>query len=217
MRKLLICLAGVACAHTAQLVPAPDAPRLNGAAVAEAEGIRLTAGGQRWSGEPRDLANIVTPLYVTVENGSSTPIRIRYREVELIYPNGLQVSAIPPFQIQRPGTQTVVAGPAFAADGFYLHPRYHGFYPGMPLWEGPWDYDPFMYEQMYGSWEPSLPTRDMLTNALPEGVLQPGGRAAGFLYFHRVSSEGRVTLEFDAVDANTRARIAALRIPMIVQ
>src|SRR5690349_4527888 len=140
MRTLIVSLAAVACAHAPQLVPGPGAQRVDGAAVAEANGIRATVDGQRWKGEPRDLASVVTPLYVTVENRSAVPIRIRYRDILLAAPNGLQVSAIPPFQIQRPGTQTVIAGPAFAADRFYLFPRYHPWYPALPMWEGPWDY-----------------------------------------------------------------------------
>jgi hypothetical protein len=58
----------------------------------------------------------------------------------------------------------------------------------------------------------------MLSQALPEGVLQPGGRVAGFLYFHRIrQSDGRVTFAEDVIDANTRERIATLRIPLLVQ
>jgi hypothetical protein len=58
----------------------------------------------------------------------------------------------------------------------------------------------------------------MLNQALPEGVLQPSGRIAGFLYFHRVrKSDGRVTFAEDVIDANTRERIATVRIPLLVQ
>ena len=216
-----ILLLAASCAHTPVLVPAPDAQRLPGqpaAAVASSEGVRVTVNSQRWKGQPADLDSIVTPLHVVVENGSQVPIRIRYQDFTLTNSQGLQSAAIPPFAIQRPGSRVIAVAPAFAADRFLLLRPYGPFYPGLPLWDGPFDWDPGFYDQYYATWEPSLPTPDMLNQALPEGVLRPSGRVAGFLYFHRVrKSDGRVTFAEDVIDANTRERIATLRIPLLVQ
>ena len=118
---LLLLVAG--CAHTPRLVPAPDAQRLAGdpeAAVASAAGVQVTVRSRAWKGVPRDLESIVTPLQVTVENGSHAAIRIRYRDFTLTGPDGLQSGAIPPLQIQRPGMQTVALAPTFAGHGFLL-------------------------------------------------------------------------------------------------
>jgi hypothetical protein len=209
------------CAHTPVLVPAPDAQRLPGqpaAAVASAGGVQVTVNSQRWKGQPSDLDSIVTPLHVAIENGGQAPIRIRYRDFTLTNSQGLQSAAIPPFAIQRPGSRVVAIAPAFPADRFLLLRPYGPYYPGVPLWPGPFDWDPFFYDQYYSSWEPSLPTPDMLNQALPEGVLQPGGRVAGFLYFRRISqSDGRVIFAEEVIDANTRERIATLRIPLLAK
>lgn len=209
-------LVSIGCAHTPQLVPAPNAPRdpaTPGAAKVQVAGVDVSVGGQSWSGSPWDLASFVTPLYVRVQNSSAVPVQIRYSQFWLSS-RGLQTPAIPPFHIQRPGSAAMAIAPAFSADGFYLYPPYSGFYPGMPLWAGPWDYDPFFYEEMYGTWTPSLPTRDMLQQALPEGVLQPGGSAAGFLYFNHLRQPGPTTFFAQLVQADTRALIGVARVPM---
>jgi len=58
----------------------------------------------------------------------------------------------------------------------------------------------------------------MLNPALPEGVLQPGGHLSGFLYFHKLrASEGRVIFAQDVIEAETRERLATIRIPLILE
>jgi hypothetical protein len=58
----------------------------------------------------------------------------------------------------------------------------------------------------------------MLNQALPEGVLQPGGHVSGFLYFHKLKeSQGRVIFAQDVIEAETRERLATLRIPLMLQ
>jgi hypothetical protein len=214
-------LLAAACAHTPRLAPAPEAQRLPddpGAAVASAAGVRVTVRSQSWKGEPRDLESIVTPLYVSVENDSATAIRIRYRDFTLTSSDGLQSPAIPPLSIQRPGTNVVAVAPSFTAHRFLLLRPYGPFYPAYPLWDGPFDWDPVFYDQFYSTWEPPLPTPDMLKQALPEGVLQPGGRVAGFLYFRRLRQEGgRVIFAQDVIVAETGERLATPRIPLVLQ
>ena len=57
----------------------------------------------------------------------------------------------------------------------------------------------------------------MLQQALPEGVLQPGGTAAGFLYFHRLRDNGPVRFSAELVNPNSRETIASVEIPMVLQ
>jgi hypothetical protein len=69
----------------------------------------------------------------------------------------------------------------------YLAP----FYPWLQVWNGPLPYGPSIYSV---AWRPSLPTASMLDRALPEGVLENGGTASGYLYFQKVGTrEGEVT------------------------
>jgi hypothetical protein len=214
-------LLALACAHTPRLVPAPDAQRLPDdpqAAVAGAAGVQVTVRPRNWQGQPPDLESIVTPLHVTVENGSAAAIQIRYQYFTLTGADGLQAPAVPPMRIQRPGGEVVTVVPGFRAHRFLLLRPYGFYYPGYPVWDGPFDWDPFFYDQLYATWQPPLPTPDMINEALPEGVLQPGGHVSGFLYFRRLKqSDGRVIFAHEAVDAGSHERIAILRIPLVLQ
>jgi hypothetical protein len=220
-RFFVLLLLAAGCAHTPRLVPAPEAQRLAtdpNAALGTVAGVQVTVGSQHWKGTPPDLESIVTPLHVTVENGSAVPIQIRYRDFTLTGPDGLQSAAIPPLQIQRPGTQTVALVPGFAAHRYLLFRPYGPWYPMYPIWEGPFDWDPAFYDQYYATWQPPLPTPDMINQAVPEGVLQPGGHVSGFLYFHKLKrSEGRVVFAFDVINAEKRERLGTIRIPLMLQ
>jgi hypothetical protein len=219
MKRFIFIVLALGCAHHAQLVPAPGAQRAqDGSVVASAAGVEVSVDSKRWSSYPRDLDDIVTPLYVSITNTSSAPVRIRYRDFTLTGPSGLESAAIPPFQLQRPGTEPLPAfAPAFVSRRFLLYAPYRHFYPGMPVWGGPWEVDPWFYDRSYRTWEPSLPTRDMLQQALPEGVLQPGGSVAGFLYFHHLRENGPVMFSAELIDADSRAMIGSVQIPMVLQ
>ncbi len=64
---------------------------------------------------------------------------------------------------------------------------------------------------------PSLLVSDMLARALPEGVLQPGSRVSGFLYFEGVGAgvkQVRLIAEFP--NPQCGAPVARLAIPFVV-
>jgi hypothetical protein len=69
----------------------------------------------------------------------------------------------------------------------YLAP----FYSRLQVWDGPLPYGPSIYSVFW--WRASVPTASMLDRALPEGVLENGGTASGYLYFQKVRTrEGEV-------------------------
>jgi hypothetical protein len=57
----------------------------------------------------------------------------------------------------------------------------------------------------------------MLKLALPEGVLQPGGSAAGFLYFHTPQQAGPAQFTMEIVQATTREPLGTIAIPMTLR
>jgi hypothetical protein len=61
-----------------------------------------------------------------------------------------------------------------------------------------------------------LPTADMIHKALPEGVLEPGGKVTGFLYFEDVKTDknDKATFTTDLVNAATGEPVASIRIPI---
>lgn len=82
-------------------------------------------------------------------------------------------------------------GRGFGGSGFYIYPRagihlHHHYNP----WQGVVYYPPNYGVYVY-SWGPAYypapPSADVQRLGLPEGVVKPGGRVSGFLYFHRAS------------------------------
>jgi hypothetical protein len=54
----------------------------------------------------------------------------------------------------------------------------------------------------------------MVAKALPEGVLRPGGRIEGFLYFDEGFDSERATFQLDLVDAETSRQLGMAAIPL---
>lgn len=62
-----------------------------------------------------------------------------------------------------------------------------------------------------------LPSVDMLQKALPEGVLDPGGRITGFVYFEELRDGARIDFTIRLFDAVTGESFGALELPFIVE
>jgi hypothetical protein len=207
---------GAACAP--QLRPAPDAAlvatgRGQGAA-AEAGGVRVVARAGAWRAFPMALDAIATPVLVTIENESDVPLRLRYADLALVSPDGPRFAARAPFEIDG-----YIPEPAW---GYYPYGPYVRPYPryyavrnpaGRLVMADPFWYDPF-YDP-YGFVSVPLPTADMVQLALPERVLEPRGRATGFVYFDRVSKVSRVDFTARLVDDRTGAPHVTIVIPFV--
>jgi hypothetical protein len=219
------CVLLTACAG-AQLRPAPGAQLVPGhedVAVAQSDGIRMTVDAAAWSGYPSTLEREVIPLKVTIENRSDKPLRVRYNEMVLRTSSGEQRTAIPPMQIE--GTARVRSGspiyvPRFYYSGFYVapwyYPYYDPYYVGLRPWGYPWTFDRGYYDRYYPSWKVALPTRDMQEQAIPEGVIEPGGHISGFLYFPKLPGDTeRVTFAADLVNGKNGSDFGELEVPFV--
>jgi hypothetical protein len=190
---------------------------------ATAVGVTVTVKADAWSGQPAELTEVI-PLLVTIENNSRVPIRLRYAEFTLAG-DGDRTPALPPFEIT--GTETEPVGTAGFIDGpypyplrgFYVAPHYRRFYPRLRAFPGPFAYDPLFYSTRFPAFRRlRLPTGDMVQKALPEGVLEAGGRVTGFLYFEDidVGKDDTATFVTDLVNASTGETVGAIRIPLEV-
>ena len=107
-------------------------------------------------------------------------------------------------------------------NGYLVHGglrRYYGL--GVGYWGGPWFYPPY-----YGDWVffwgpayyPARPSMEVLESGLPEGVLPPGARVSGFLYFKRATGahQGALDLSWDVHDARSGASLGSLHVPLEV-
>lgn len=204
------------------LQPAPDAPE-----VARADGVQMTVAGGGWTGHPAELEGTLTPLRVDIVNNSGRPLRVRFDEIKLISPAGREYAALPPYEIDETLTDTVdkPVAPEFAHDRFYVVPyASRQFTPGLRPWNEPFAYDAAYYGPRYAEWpaysrrvEVKLPTEDMVSRGLPEGVIEDGGSVSGFVYFQKVpGSLDRVDFRAELVDARTGEEFGTVTVPLAV-
>src|SRR5581483_4297132 len=105
-----------ACA-TARLVPAPGTVAVPGpgaGAIAEADGVRVVARMDAWSGWPPALSFDVTPVFVLIENNGAHPVRVRVDDFALVAADGTRYAGRSPYDVR--GTAAVpidVPYPAF--------------------------------------------------------------------------------------------------------
>lgn len=217
---LLLTLSVASCAPRADLTPAPTANEvaaLGEAAASTDAGVRVVASVDRWVGRPEDL-NEVRPIWVEIENDSQIPLLVRYNAFALVGPAGERFVALPPFDIEATAAEPVAA-PALPTTGFAVAPYASPFFPGATPFAGPFGFDSLYYRSYYPQFRRiSLPTEDMVREALPEGVLDPGGRISGFLYFQPVNPElAQVVFTADLANAETGETFGSVRIPFVVE
>lgn len=211
-----VAIALVGCAT--QLRPAPEALLLPGpgqAAIAETAGVRIVASADAWRGDPETLDRIVTPMLVRVENDGAVAVQVRYEDFALVAEDGRRFAAIPPFNVR--GVVSTPNRGLYPVYGPGVSPFY-SFYPHLAVAPGIYPFDPLYYDAYWPYWYRwvDLPTGDMVQKALPEGVLQPGGRTTGFLYFEDVDKARRVTFEARLRVRDTDNRTVGLTIPFVV-
>lgn len=216
----LLALTAPGCATT--LIPAPGAHRVPGvghAADARLAGVHIVASAEAWSGSPSDLEDLVTPLLVTITNDGQRPLEIRYEHFALQTPGGVTFAALPPFQVTGVALEPLGNFGPTVAFGFSVAPYLSPWYPGWSVYGGPFPFNAGYYGGYYGVYssygQVRLPTGDMLQRALPEGVLAPGGRITGFVYFERVLDVVHVAFVAHLVEVGGQD-FGAIEIPFIV-
>lgn len=215
------------CATTTDLEPAPGANEvadLEDAAVSRVNGVQVLAQADTWPGTA-PISQEVTPVRVVIENNSSQPLRIRYNDFALVSADGQRFAALPLYGIEgtveEPVTAeayTPVTNPVFTYTDFTVAPYYSTIYPGITPFAGAFAFDPFYYDTYVTYWrDRSLPTTEMFTRALPEGVVMPNGRVDGWLYFEEVGDARRVTFRADLTEATRGRSFGEIRIPFMVE
>lgn len=132
------------------------------------------------------------------------------------------------------GTRGIVVGAPFGRrhggywagapyGGFRFYGGLRGFYgPGVLYWGGPLFYPPWYDDWVIGwgavfyAWP--RPSYDVLSNGLPEGVLEPGAQVSGFLYFKRATRPDvhRLDLGWEMYDARTGRALGSDHVPLRV-
>jgi hypothetical protein len=183
----------LACERGPLLVPAAGASRprdVPGAVMAVQNQVRVIVQAREWPG-PARIAEVITPLRIMIENGSRQPLQIRYSGFKVVGPRGEIYRAIPPRRVTGVVDTEEYIRPGFTYGRFYAAPYYRGYYSGVPAYSGDFPLDE-PYHQLYdGYWDGRaiLPTPEVIARALPEGVLNPGGRLDGYVYFEKPEQE----------------------------
>jgi hypothetical protein len=177
------------------------------AASATAGDVEVVATLGAWRGWPADLGRVVTPVHVSVVNRSASPVRLSHDDCTLALADGRRLSIVlphevrgvvfepPPVALPRAGfaldagagRDWVMRGPAVTAEA-----------------------DPARVGEQF-----ALPSPDVLERALPEGVLDAGQTASGFLYFERLRPPPiRGELVVQLVAAHDGERLSRVVVPL---
>lgn len=216
MRAVLLSVVFLLAGCAPHLHPAPEAQPVPGrgrGAVAEGAGVRVVARASAWQAWPPHLSSVLTPVLVSVENQGTTPFRLRYEDFTLVVPDGRQFPARSPFEIEG-----VVLEPVLP----YARPRLGPFLVrdvfGRLVLVDPWVGDPWFEDWgVPRTVAVTLPTADMVQLALPERVVEPGGRVSGFLYFPRIPRVATVTFTARLLSEPEREPLVTLTIPFLVK
>jgi hypothetical protein len=182
-------------------------------------GVRVTVRAGAWSANPANLEEFFTPVRVAIRNGSDHPLRIRYSELVIRSP-ALDFEPLPPRKLVRRDvelrSEEAVLVPRFEHSGFRIAGHYVPSFSELRPWDYPFDADGPWYERQYLRWTGSLPTVEMIETALPEGVLEPGGELAGFLYYPDLDAPRKQELRFEAdlIDARTALSFGQIVLPL---
>jgi hypothetical protein len=193
-----VCAGAIGCAPARRsLVPA-QAQR--GAEVAlaarEVAGVGVAVIDAAWDGYPASAAGAVTPIQITLRNGSGKPLLVRWRDFTVIGASGQRYPALPPVPPEPPRAGMQVFAPVFSAYGFGVSQDFALYFPTFPTAYDPLPLDRAAQRAAYAAWPAGLPTQDIREHALPEGVLEHHGTITGYLYFPDVTShETRVSFE----------------------
>ncbi|MGC4113279.1 MAG: hypothetical protein QM765_01095 [Myxococcales bacterium] len=216
MRRILmlLVLSSVAgCVHYGpEFVPALGTQAVVGTkntGITTVDGMTVAVNGQRWPGSPGELGAIVTPLEVTITNHSGQPVQLTHKMFALVGPTGVRVSALSPYQIQRPGSGSYGPGYGYGYGYGYGWGPWGGWYG--PAWGYGGYWGPYYYSE-------PLPSRDMLQRAMPEGQLAEGGSAHGYVFFPYVGDQvGQVLFLADVISTESNEKVAEIQVPLVAK
>jgi hypothetical protein len=199
------------------LTPAPTAQTVTGledAAADQSSGVRIVAQAANWPGQV-DISREMTPVRVIITNNSGVPLRVHPDQFALVSPTGRQFEALPLQRIQGEveyfRTPTGRRPDVNYLDLYESPETGRRFSPPGVSEGGKLASDRDYY---YNYWrDVPLPTPEMQSNALAEGVLESGNRMEGWLYFEKVDNVDQVTLRSELVDDATGSRIGDIQIP----
>ncbi len=218
----------LSCATNIKIVPGPGAQNsevLEGAVYAEAAGVSILVEAQAWTGRP-DILDKITPLRLTLQNNSGRLLLIRYSEFSITGLSSQNIyAALPPYEITGTLKDPWIILPypfplpsSIDCQKFSVAPYCSRMYPSFPAYQDSFTIDSLYYSRYYTVWAKiDLPTEEMIVKVLPDGVIESGGHASGFLYFEKVSrNEEKLLFTAELIDAVKGTLMGKIEIPLLV-
>jgi hypothetical protein len=189
---------------------------------AEAAGVTVSVETDAWPlDEPLDPG--VQPFRLEIRNRSGRSLQLRYDQVTLVGASGDRYAVVPLYDVLLAGTESEygkplvkIEKPKFGQISFRIAPGYSEIFPNSETFPSHFG-DDREYTRFYErQFDPALkPTVQMFERLLPEGVIDDGGLASGFLYFADVDPwEPGLTLELRLVDAEDGLSFGTATVPL---
>jgi hypothetical protein len=160
------------------------------------------------------------PAHVEIRNRSDRPLRVRYDAFALEAGGAPQAGAVPVLLIDRAGDNMPgvggLSGAAWERRDFEIAGDYAVLYPDMPAYEGAFEATTVdAYRSRAGSAEPAgIRDQELLASTIPEGVIRPGGRVEGTLWFENIDqADSTLAFTMDLVDASTGEEFGTIQVP----
>ena len=159
------------------------------------------------------------PARVEIRNASGRPLRVRYDAFALQSGGTAQSGPVPVLLIDRAGDNMPgmggLSGEAWDQREYEIAGDYAVIYPDMQAYEGAFEVTSVDAYRSRAGGEPSgLRDRDLLASTIPEGVIRPGGRVEGTLWFEKLDqADSTLMFTMDLVDASTGEEFGTIEVP----
>ena len=165
---------------------------------ADQDKVKITISSNAWNGNPENLPKYLTPFFIDIENNTGSPITIQYDDIVLIDQFRNQYNALLPDiasniameKSRRKWYFRPSISIGFGSGGYYggrYGIGYGGYGYGYPYYRSPfyWPYNYAYYNDYYSSYY-DQDYSDLFTKALIPGIIRPGARLSGFVFFKKL-------------------------------
>lgn len=201
--------------------PRTNTLQVNGAEVGAQAGVQIRVAPVMRTSRYANEADY-RPVEVEIRNESEHPLRIGYDNFALEGPGAASANAVPVLWLDDSGHDLPGIGGAatlgWGQRNFEVAGDYAEMYPALRAYEGDFrstTVDAYRARRPSGI-EPSVLRDSMLLLAsIPEGVIRPGGRVEGMLWFDAMEGDpASVTFTADLVNARTGQQFGEITVPI---
>lgn len=201
--------------------PRTNMLQVNGAEVGSQAGVQIRVAPVMRTSRYTNEADY-RPVHVEIRNESEHPLRIGYDNFTLEGPGAASAEAVPVLWIDDSGRDIPGIGGAatlgWGHRNFEVAGDYAEMYPALRAYEGDFrstTVDAYQARQPSGIPPSVLRDSLLLLESIPEGVVRPGGRIEGMLWFEAIEgADSTLTFTADLVNAQTGMEFGRITVPL---